>query len=124
MVSDTDARADAVAIAAGSAELEDQPGVVIWAGVLPKLRRLAHCADHDIDLAIVIEVRESRSAMDARALEILACLVRDVAKSAIAGIGENAVGEFVFSCLEGLDGVVDMGVRGEKVFPTVIVEIE
>ena len=65
-----DASADAVAVACCSSQVENEPGVIGRADVLPKFRRFAYRGDHDVDLAVVIEIGKSCAAMDARLLEI------------------------------------------------------
>src|ERR1700745_4005178 len=91
LFADAHTRANPVAIALGSRELEDDPMVRIWAHVLPQLCSILKRSDDNVDLAIVIEVRESTAAMRAGRLKILASLRRCVPEGAISEIRKNSV---------------------------------
>src|SRR5689334_9040558 len=88
---DAHTRANPVAIAFGSRELEDDPMVRIWADILPQLCPILKRSNDNVDFAIVIEIRESAAAMRAGRLKILASLSRCVRECPISEIRKNGV---------------------------------
>ena len=121
MIPDADSGADAVAIALGAAQAQNEPVARLRADVFPELGGRAQRGHHRIDAAVAIEIGERGAAMRLHQRE--ARFGGDVLKYA-SRVGEHAVGFLVHRRLEHLDPVVHVRVGGEQVLPAVVVEIE
>src|SRR6266850_3857255 len=91
LISDADARADAVAIAALAHQLHDEPVVRAGARVLPQFRGFAERRDHDVDLPIAVEVGKRTAPMCACNIESGPRVTRNIAKLSIPKVGEDAI---------------------------------
>src|SRR5581483_3175424 len=118
------AGADGAPVRLGSHTLHLQPAILRWGVVAQERRRLIHVDDDHIDVAIVIEVPECRSAAGPGLCNHCAARGRDVGKTSVPQISvEN------LPLLEGkvqflaVDLREDVTVAHEYVGPAVIVDI-
>src|SRR5690242_6894061 len=98
--------------------------VRIGADVLPQLSSVLKRRNDNVDLAVVVEVREGAPAMRTRRLKILARLSRCVLEGPISNIRKNGVWLFIFRGLEHFYVVVNVRARSKEVFPSIIVQVE
>src|ERR1043166_1090230 len=96
--------------------------IQVGANVLPKLRRLAERAHHDVDFPIAIEIGER--AASGRAGENKAGIFRNVLKRSITYVGEQAVGLLVVGGLKLVDQIVHVGIGGKQILPSIVIEVE
>src|SRR5260370_4026891 len=122
LVSDANAGAGPVPIAACSHRLQDYPVVSIRADVLPDFRRFAQAGYDDVDPAVAIQVREGAAPVCPDS--VLAGRGGLIGKRAVSQIPEYAIRLFVYGRFELLHHIVHVRICGEQILPTVIIEIE
>src|SRR2546423_1645685 len=116
---------DAVAVAHGTCQLQDQPGVRPRADILPDFRTVSERRCDHVDSPVLVEVGKRASAMCAHSLQKFSPgSLRCILKSSVPHIPEDAVVLLVFGRLEGFHPIVHMGVCREYVFESVVVEID
>src|SRR5262249_16630217 len=116
--------ADSVAVAAPSLQPHRQPVIPPGRGISEQLRGFADPADHYIHTPVAIEIRESRSSMQSRFLEILAGSRTHIHKGSAVRSGQRQVRLPRRAVRELFHITVDRAAGRKQVFPTIIVEVK
>src|SRR5437773_3948229 len=118
-------RAYSVTIGFGSDKEYLQPVIRIPAIVAQQLRSLPVVVYQDVQIAIVIEVTDRRTATDSRQDKIRPELIADVLKDAAAGVAEHELRLGILRvCVIALDIIEHVTVRHKQVTRSVIVVIK